>query len=214
MDLILTVSNTTILGTSGYFNRFATVVPTNEVALFVQTNGSFYDWREHKTVRPISINVAVLANWGATNTNLHVALGRNLTSLYVWDKRTLSATNLGAVRLFNGQQLPALGLTVATGAPLYVQGHFNQPVATNLGTANTSTSLPASLVADAITVLSSAWSDANSTASLSSRGAAATTINAAMLTGVVETTLGQSQRWHGEFPPVPGKLGFGQCLHL
>jgi hypothetical protein len=107
---------------------------------------------------------------------------------------------LGAVRVFNGLQLPSLGLTVATHDPLYVQGNYNQPVATNLGSARTSTSLPASLVADAITVLSENWSDANSLLPESSRNALPTTVNAAFLTGVVETTLGHYSGGMENFP--------------
>jgi len=57
-----------------------------------------------------------------------------------------------------------------------------------LGTNNTSATRPASLVADAITVLSDNWQDANSTSGVGSRNATATTVNAAFLTGVVETT--------------------------
>jgi hypothetical protein len=104
------------------------------------------------------------------------------------DRRTPTATTLKAVRVVNGRQLPARGLTVATANPLYVQGHYNQPNNANLGTANTSTTLPASLVGDAVTILSSIWSDALSTGALPMRKAAPTTVNAAILTGAVATT--------------------------
>ncbi len=200
VDLLVTVSNSAVVASSGYFNNWATVIPTNQLTNFVSTNGSFYDWRENKNIHPVFLNVANLASWGLTNTNLHPALNRNLNSIYIWDKRTFTGANLGAVRVFNGQQLPTLGLTVATHDPLYVQGHYNQPVAAFLGTNNTSTSLPASLVADAVTVLSVNWSDANSTLPLSSRGAGSTTVNAALLTGVVETTLGQYSGGMENFP--------------
>ena len=49
---------------------------------------------------------------------------------------------------------------------------------------------PTAIVADAITILSNGWSDGNATASLSSRAATATTINAAFMTGVVPTNGG------------------------
>jgi len=113
----------------------------------------------------------------------------NLTSVYVVDRRTLPATSLGAVRVVNGLRLPPNGLTVATGRPLYVLGDYNTDSA-NRGSTNTSTSRPASLVADAITILSDSWTDANSTNAVGSRTASSTTVNAAFLTGVVETTLG------------------------
>lgn len=179
-DMILVVSNNSVVATSGRANGFATVIPTNDVATFVTTNNSFRDDREEKTVRPIDINVGALAEWSKNNT----VLGP-IASIYVWDRRTLPGTQLGAVRLHNGRVLPTRGLTVATARPLYVQGHYNQT--NNFGSTNTLYTRPASLVSDALTILSEAWTDANSTASMSSRDAAPTTVNAAILTGVVET---------------------------
>ncbi len=69
-----------------------------------------------------------------------------------------------------------------------------------MGTANTSDTEPASLVADAITFLSDNWSDANSSSPLASRVAASTTVNAALLTGVVETTYGHYSGGMENFP--------------
>jgi hypothetical protein len=69
-----------------------------------------------------------------------------------------------------------------------------------LGTTNTTTTKPASLVADAVTILSPNWVDTNSTASVSSRKAKPTTVNAAILTGVVETTLGKYSGGMENFP--------------
>jgi hypothetical protein len=202
-DMLLVVSNTTITATSGAFNFWGTVIASNELALFASTNSSFFDSREGKTVYPVDINVSALVTWStnvsATNY-LRAALGRNMCSLYVWDRRTLPATDLGAVRMVNGAQLPPLGLTVATGDPLYVLGHYNQPAATNIGTANTSTCLPASLVADAVTILSPNWHDVNSLLPLALRGAAPTTVNAAILAGEVDTTLGHYSGGMENFP--------------
>ena len=117
-----------------------------------------------------------------------------------WITRTLPGTSLGAVRVVNGLQLPPSGLTVATGRPLYVLGDYNQLNAANLGTTNTSTTRPASLVADAITILSDSWSDANSTSPVGSRTASSTTVNAAFLTGAVDTTLGHYSGGMENFP--------------
>jgi hypothetical protein len=120
---------------------------------------------------------------------LRSALGnKDLSSVYVLDRRPLAGTELGAVRVRNGLNLPGTaGLTVATARPLYVLGNYNQTNAANLGSTNTITTKPASLVADAVTILSGNWSDAKSTLGVASRTAAPTTINAAILTGVVET---------------------------
>jgi hypothetical protein len=76
---------------------------------------------------------------------------------------------------------------VATGRPLYVLGDYNSDLA-NRGTANTSGTEPASLVADAVTILSDAWNDGTTGPGISPPNAAPTTVNAALLTGVVETT--------------------------
>jgi hypothetical protein len=188
-DMILTVSNSGISATSGRINNFATVIPTNELAAIVTTNNTFTDKREGKLVQPIEINVAALKAWSATNSNLRVALGsKDVASVYVVDGRTLPGTSLGAVRIVNGVSLPSRGLTVATARPLYVQGHFNQPNSAHLGTSNTTATLPAALVSDAITILSENWLDSNSAKSESSRKATATTVNAAILTGAVDTT--------------------------
>jgi hypothetical protein len=157
--------------------------------MLISTNNSFWDAREGKTVRPIDINIGNLTAWDLTNNTLKSALsGAPLNSVYVWDQRSLPSTSLGAVRVVNGKVLPANGLTVATGRPLYVQGDYNEFNPAYLNTNNTTFTRPASLVGDAITVLSDNWSDANSTNSVGSRIAAPTTVNAAFLTGVVETT--------------------------
>lgn len=90
-----------------------------------------------------------------------------------------------AVRLVNGQTLPANGLTVATPNGLYVKGHYNCPSSSELGTTNTSSAKPASLVADAVTILSTNWNDSLSSGSYTARTAANTTVNAAIVSGNV-----------------------------
>jgi hypothetical protein len=213
VDMLLVVSDAGITATSGKFNDFATVIPEIDLAGVILTTNSFRDAREGKTVRPIDINIGALAEWSRTNSSLRVALGsRDVTSVYVLDRRILTSTNLGAVRVFNGRELPASGLTVVTPQPLYVQGHYNQFNSSNLGTPNTVTTRPASLVADAVTILSGNWRDSNSTSSLSSRTAAPTTINAAILTGVVETTYGKYSGGMENFPRFLENWGLSNPL--
>jgi len=200
-DMVLVVSDSGISATSGQqVNGMSTPILTNELANFVSTANSFTDARESKTVKPIDINIGKLTAWSLTNTSLRFATGGSnliLNSLYVVDNRTLPATSLGAVRVFNGTNLPPNGLTVATGRPLYVWGDYNELNAANLGTTNTSTTRPASLVGDAITILSDAWLDANSG---SMQPAKPTTVNAAILTGAVDTTSGQYSGGMENFP--------------
>jgi hypothetical protein len=55
-------------------------------------------------------------------------------------------------------------------------------------------------VADAITILSDNWSDAKSTSDKASRTAKSTTVNAAFLTGTVDTTAGHYSGGMENFP--------------
>ncbi len=204
-DMVLVVTNVgtnyTVTAASGRFNGFATTIPISEVSSFVSTSAAFWDAREGKTVLPIDINIANFTAWSATNSDLRVTLGSlDVSSVYVWDKRTLPSSNLGAVRVTHAAKLPSRGLTIATGSPLYVWGHYNQYASTNLGTADTSTTLPASLAADAVTILSPNWSDANSTAAVASRNATPTTVNAAILAGAVPTAGGSYGGGMENFP--------------
>src|SRR5213075_1505083 len=71
------------------------------------------------------------------------------------------------------------------------------------GTTNTSGTMPASVCADAVTVLSTGWVDTNAALSstvLSSRIAANTTVNAAILTGIVPTTSASDSGGVENFP--------------
>jgi len=198
----LVVSDSGVSATSGSFNNFSTTIPTNELALFVSIVNSFVDNREGKTVNPIDIDIGALTSWSETNSSLRPALiavnssTYVMDSIYIVDSRNLSSSSLGAVRVFNGTNLPPNGLTVATGRPLYVWGDYNELNAANLGTADTSATHPASLVADAITILSDAWVDS----SPDNTPAANTTINAAILTGDVPTTLGLYSGGMENFP--------------
>lgn len=209
-DMLIIVTNGGFFATSGKFNNFTTEVSPDELAAMVTLANAFTDKREGKVVQPIDINIGALTEWSRTNTTIRPVLGFNdISSVYVWDRRTLSGTQLGAVRVSNGAKLPSRGLTVVTAQPLYVQGHYNVTNTTHLGTTNTAATRPASLVGDAITVLSENWNDANSTASVGSRSARPTTINAAFLTGVVETTNGKYSGGMENFPRFLESWGAG-----
>lgn len=200
-DMLVVVSNSTVKVTSGLFDGFKTLVPTNEWQQFITLTNSFFDARENKTVMPIDLSITNLVLWSATNSELRPKLGyRDVASIYVLDRRKLSGTQLGAVRVTQGRRLPAGGLTVAAASPLYVLKDFNQPVDAYLGKTNTSTTAPASLVGDAITILSDNWSDANSHAAVAARLALPTTVNAAILAGAVETTQGHYGGGMENFP--------------
>lgn len=134
-----------------------------------------------------------------------------------------------AVQLHNGRILPnptqtdhfsdsphreVIGLTLATNSALYIQGDFNAP--TNKGTSTTPHAddqfgalggeVPASLIADAITVLSNSWNnqDSRKFTSGSVRRATNTMISAAFVTGNVATArFGGSTQYSGGVENFP-----------
>ncbi len=196
VDMIITVAaNGTVTATTGV-PLGTNSLPNPQIRKFAFTAATNYftDARERKIVRPLNIDIAELVKW--SNTNKSRFGSRDLSSIYVLDLRVTN--DLVAVRVFNGTNLPSGGLTIATARPLYVEGHYNQTNRSNLGTSNTTTTLPASLVADAITILSENWLDPASTNTV--RLAAPTTVNAALLTGVVETEGGDYSGGMENFP--------------
>jgi len=187
-DLIIKVSNGGVVAHSGGYNNFFTSISTNVIANFLTTTSGFTDRREaiDFVVTEVDIsrfitNYSTLMN--ATNLN-----GHDVRILYIADQRS-QVNKKFAVRVTKGQTLPSGGLTIATMNPLYVKGHFNAPDTTP-GLTNTSGTQPASLVGDAITILSMNWQDNQSNSGISARNAANTTINAALISGIVQTTNG------------------------
>ena len=181
------------------------------------TNVSYYDYRESDTVQAVQIDVGKLNVWltnsAATGGNSWNKLsyqdkGNGIRSIFVYNNvqpASGSPGTLPAVRMVNGAQLPSTtdpggsgrttsGLTVVTPQPLYVEGNYNVQTAASsagasAGTTNTANTYPAALMGDAITILSGSWKDTyNSSTNLASRVPSATTINAATLEGIVQST--------------------------
>lgn len=190
-DIIINVTNNAITITSGPNAASPLVKITTNTTIInnlVKTNASFADNREAKLARPVDVSVSSLTNvinLINSNPSLRTSAAGAGYVVYVNDTRTLPAGQLNAVRVQDGSRLPTGGLTVATFRPMYVQGHFNAPTSTEQGTTNTLNTQPGSLVGDAITVLSKNWSDLTSITSLPTAGD--TTVNAALLAGIVET---------------------------
>ncbi len=190
-EMLILVSNATVtVRVKTPFDASPVTIPWTNANFFIATNVSFTDQREGKTMRVTELDIARFRTWAATNTSVIAKLGAgNPPNLvYVADDRTVSASQQTAVRLINGQTLPARGLTLATVNPLYVRGHFNCTNNAHLGTTNTSSTRPSSLIADALTVQSGAWSDGASGSAYTSRVATDTTVNAALLAGMVYTS--------------------------
>ena len=164
---------------------------------FLSLTNTFWDDRENKTNITTQIDLGKYAAWVKTNVSIlakfPVGSGTYPTLLYVSDNRPITAVQQNAVRLVNGTTIPAnngLGFTLATSGPLYVWGNLNCTNAANLASTNTTTSFPCALMSDALTILSPSWTDANGApgTSVGSRGASTTTIDAALITGVVPST--------------------------
>jgi hypothetical protein len=176
----------------------STITFTNYYYSFV-TNQTFYDYREGKTVQAVQVDVGKLNTWLGNNSatggkqydDLNSAdKTHGINSIYAYSDVGLDDSTLPAVRVTDGAQLPDDGLTVSTQLPLYVKGDYNTTDGSGTSTASGDTvhTKPAALLGDAITILSSHWSDSyNSGTSAGSRSvtSANTTINAATMEGIV-----------------------------
>ena len=172
---------------------------TNRYYSFV-TNVTFYDYREQDTVKAVQLDVGKLNGWLTTNFNGQTFNSRNnsgatskghgINGVYVYNSVPATGSQLPAVRVVNGAQLPASGLSVATPFPVYIKGNYNTTTnninfSTTLG--DTTNTRPAAIMGDAVTILSQNWNDSLYTSgySLSSRTPVSTTINAACIEGIV-----------------------------
>lgn len=207
--------------------------PTNYLQVatsfpFLVVSNAFVDQREHKTAKATDIRMDLLSKWLATNALVNAKFPNaagvydlcNVPNiLYVADNRTNSPSQLTAVRLLNGQIIPTnmvtiaghpqpSGFTVATPNPLYVKGCYNCPNSAHLGTTNTTAIYPASLVSDALTILSENWADARSNDAFGPgvRIARSTTVNTAILTGVVCSTGSGATQYSGGVQNLPRLL--------
>jgi hypothetical protein len=171
---------------------------------FLSLTNTFADARQHQTSQFVTqIDVNQYNQWLTTNSipKNKFAGGSPATILYVADRRNLNNNKQSVVRLVNGSRLPLntvgginLGFTVATQNPIYIWGNYNTTInsntyATTLGSTTNGASVPAAVLADAVTLLSPSWTDANSTASEPSRQVNADmTFNAALVVGNIPTT--------------------------
>ncbi len=174
------------------------------------TNVSFYDYRESDTVQAVQLNIAAFNTW-LTNTAVNGGVswnnenfqdkGNGINTVFIYNNVPVNGSQLPAVRLVNGWQMPYTtyngrtngGLTLVTPQPLYVKGNYN--VQTHGSTpdasvgANVTYTYPAAIMGDAITIVSSNWLDSYSSSTLlTGRTPATTTINAACLEGIVQST--------------------------
>ena len=189
-------------------------------SIAVDSTGSIYDFREGRTINADTVDVSKLtpALNGYADYNGVV---------YITDATNADGSgntgNSDAIRLKKGGVLPDAGLTVATDGAIYVQGDYNtgttygadgsgnavtinsQPVSNNNSdptqyTVSNYTQKPAAVMGDAVMILSNAWSDTNSSASIGSRNATPTTMNSAIVSGQVTTTSSVASGGAHNFP--------------
>jgi len=193
---------------------------------FLRLTNAFIDMREGDQVLATEVDVGKFSTWlTSTSTNaINNALRTKFTGgiyptiLYVADNRTVVSTQFTALRLTNGAALPTngnFGFTVATPNPLYVIGTYNCPVSAYIGSSNTTAAgaVPAALMSDALTLLSSSWNDTNSgyatTSTVDKRVVASGTtnqVNAAILTGTVPSTGSSGSQFSGGVHNLPRLL--------
>ena len=164
----------------------------------ITTNTSIQDNREASTMRLVTLDVSKITT--AVNNGTLAFNG----IVYIADTSAGAhgGTPKRGVKIINAASIPNGGLSVVTENPMYIRGNVNtgpnnppsntvpdptQPVGSGY------TSQPTLFAGDAINLLSNAWNDANSTQSTSVRKATNTTVNAALLGGIVTTgTIGSN----------------------
>lgn len=158
----------------------------------ITTNTTIQDNREGTTVRLVTLDVSRIT---AAVNNATLAFNG---IVYIADTSAGSAggSPKRGVKIINAASIPNGGLSIISENPVYIRGNVNTG-ATNppsntvpdptrpMGSGYTWQ--PTLIAGDAINLLSNAWNDANSTQSTSGRVATNTTVNAALLGGIVPT---------------------------
>jgi hypothetical protein len=168
--------------------------------LFLSLTNRFTDMRQYQTNMFVTqIDVGAYSNWLGTNSFILSKFNSATlpTILYVADRRSIGTNKLAVVRLVDGARLPYnnhIGFTVGTPNPLYVKGNYNVTAdgvdfayTPNSTTNNPNCTVPAALLCDAITVLSSSFTD-NTSSNTVGTASVSNTVNAAVITGNVPST--------------------------
>ena len=172
----------------------------NLVNSAVTTGQTIQDARESATVSVTTLDVSKIYNaYKPGGSMASTAFGG---IIYLTDSTAASApaNQRRAFRLLNGASVPPGGLTIASDDAVYIQGDYNtgtnggtQPASNFTGAANDPTKPtitgynrePCAVVADAVMILSNSWQDSNSGKDLSYRQATNTTVNTAIVSGIV-----------------------------
>jgi type II secretory pathway pseudopilin PulG len=196
--LIDASNNLTIINAAGTvvtaLSKGADLALYNAFKGAISTNRSFQDNREQANVRVADLDISYI-------TSKYPSTGGSGFNGVVYIADTSASQTGGTpkrgIRLVNGASLPSGGLTVVSENPIYIKGDYNtggtpasdgilglQPDPTK-PTVSGYAAQPAAIIADAVTLVSRNFSDSNSGGNLSNRPAINTTINAAILAGIV-----------------------------
>ena len=141
----------------------------------------FYDARQMTNMAPVDLYVdKLLLNFPDLYQSYTTTQGQS--AIYI----TSDAPTNGCqpcIRIRNASNL-LVPITIASDLPVYIDGSFNKTNNYNI------TAQPACIAGDAITMLSSSWQDARSTAASSVRIPVNTTYNLVMMSGNLVTSTG------------------------
>jgi hypothetical protein len=191
-------SNNVTIGTpnsDGTITAFASSNPLYQMfSSAVSTNQTIQDNREGANVRLVTLDVSKIENNTSGLSATYKSSGFN-GIVYIYDSSASSGARRG-VRLLNGSMIPSTGLTVASQNPVYIQGDFNTGGSPPSDASSSDPTQPqvsgynrasCSILTDAVNILSNSWNDANSFSGTGSRIASNTTVNAAIVSGIVPT---------------------------
>jgi len=161
----------------------------------ISTNQTIQDNREGANIRVATLDVSRLEIPASGNPTYTAGIAAITTApiIYMYDSSATSSARRG-IRIKNGTKIPTSGLTVASNNPVYIQGDFNTGGTPPSDSGNPSdattpqvsgyTRAPASILADAVNILSNSWSDSRSG---TMPAATNTTVNVAIIAGTVPT---------------------------
>lgn len=192
----------------------------------ISTGTTIQDNREGASVRLVTLDVSKV--YTAINALTLPAVGNGQSNggrsfnqiIYIVDQTAGSTggTPKRGVKVINGAKIPNQGLTIVSGNPVYLQGDYNTggangssasgsggPPSNNASdptkpTVTGYTRQPCMVGGDAVYVLSNGWNDSNSAASLSTRNATNTTVNTAIMSGIVPSANGNYSGGAENFP--------------
>jgi len=185
--------------------NFATYHPLYAVfSSAISTNQTIQDNREGASIRLATLDVSQIETGASANPSYKAGNFNGI--VYIYDSSNSSSTRRG-IRIKNGSKIPTSGLTVVSNNPVYIQGDFNtggtgsavpsnnpsnfnsdgtyvDPANPPVPQVSGYTRAPTSILADAVTILSNSWSDANAG---TVPFASPTTVNTAIVAGTVPT---------------------------